>query len=224
VAFAGTVTTGPVESVTVTVNDAAPALPRVSVAVQLTCVAPSANVAPFVGLHVTATTPSTLSVAEAVKLTAAPVGLVASTVALAGTVMTGPLVSATVTVNDAAALLPRASAALQLTVVAPSANVSPLAGLHVTATAPSTLSVAEVVKLRAAPVGLVASTVALAGTVITGPVVSVTVTVKEAAALLPRVSLAVQLTGVVPSGKVVPLPGVQVTATLPSTASVAVAV
>ena len=78
--------------------------------------------------------------------------------------------------------------------------------------------------MKVAPVALVASTVAFTGTVITGPVVSVTVTLNDAAPLLPRASVVVQLTVVVPSGNVAPLVGVQVTATLPSTRSVAVAV
>ena len=71
-------------------------------AVQLTGVVPNGNVAPLAGVQVTATTPSTASVADALKLNAAPVALVASTVAFAGTVTTGPVVSVTVTVNDAA--------------------------------------------------------------------------------------------------------------------------
>ena len=70
VAFAGTVTTGPVVSVTVTVNEAAPLLPRVSVAVQLTVVAPSGNVEPLAGVQLTATLPSTMSVAVALKVKA----------------------------------------------------------------------------------------------------------------------------------------------------------
>jgi hypothetical protein len=78
--------------------------------------------------------------------------------------------------------------------------------------------------VKITPVAPVASTVALAGTVTTGRVVSVTVTVKEADPVLPRVSLAVHVTVVVPSGKVAPLAGVHVTATAPSTASLAVAV
>jgi hypothetical protein len=75
----------------------------------------------------------------------APVAPVASTLALAGTVTTGPLVSATVTVNDAAPLLPRASVAVHVTVVAPSGNVDPLAGVQVTATEPFTTSAADAV-------------------------------------------------------------------------------
>jgi hypothetical protein len=223
-AFAGTVTTGPVVSVTVTVNDAAPVFPFMSVAVQLTVVAPSGTVDPLAGVQVTARGPSTTSLADAVKLNAAPVAAVASTVAFAGTVTTGPIVSATVTVNDAIPVLPLVSVAVQFTVVAPSGNVDPLAGVQLTTTAPSTTSLAVAVKLNAAPMALVASTDAFAGTVTTGPVVSVTVTVNDAAPVFPFVSIAVQLTVVGPSGKVDPLAGVQVTARGPSTRSVAVAV
>jgi len=154
----------------------------------------------------------------------APAALVASTVTSDGTVMTGAVVSLTVTMNDAAPPLPRASVAVQFTVVGPSGKIAPLAGLHVAVTVPSTMSVADVAKLNAAPVAPVASIVALAGAVTTGPVVSLTVTMNEAAPVLPRASLAVQLTVVAPSGNVAPLAGVQVTATLPSTASLAVAV
>jgi hypothetical protein len=133
-------------------------------------------------------------------------------------------VSATVTVNDAARLLPRASVAVHVTVVWPSGNVAPLAGVQVTATLPSTRSLAVAVYVKIAPVAPVASILAFAGTVTTGPVVSVTVTVNEPAPLLPRPSVAVQLTVVGPNGNVVPLAGVQVTRVLPSTASLAVAV
>jgi hypothetical protein len=49
-----------------TVNEAEPVLPCASVAVQVTVVVPSGNVEPLTGLQVTATTPSMLSVAEAV--------------------------------------------------------------------------------------------------------------------------------------------------------------
>jgi hypothetical protein len=57
---------GGVLSVTVTVNEAEPALPWASVAAQATVVTPSGNVEPLTGLQVTATTPSMSSVAEAV--------------------------------------------------------------------------------------------------------------------------------------------------------------
>jgi hypothetical protein len=74
----------------------------------------------------------------------APVELVASTLAFAGTVTTGLVVSVTVTVNDADPVLPRVSVAVQVTVVAPSGNVDPLAGAQLTATVPSIVSVADV--------------------------------------------------------------------------------
>jgi hypothetical protein len=74
---------------------------------------------------------------------AAPAGPVASIVAFAGTVMAGGAVSLTVTVNEAEPGLPCASVAVQVTVVVPSGNVEPLAGVHATATTPSMLSVAE---------------------------------------------------------------------------------
>jgi hypothetical protein len=154
----------------------------------------------------------------------APVAPVASTVAFAGTVKTGPLVSATVTVNEAAPLLPFASVAVQFTVVGPSGNVDPLAGVQLTGREPSTASLADAVKVNAAPVALVASTVAFAGTVTTGPVVSATVTVKVAAPVLLLVSVAVHVTVVGPNGNVDPLAGAHVTTRDPSTTSVAVAV
>src|SRR5437870_10599237 len=113
---------------------------------------------------------------------------------------TGPVVSLTVTVKEAAPWLPFVSVAVHETVVAPSGKVDALAGVHVTGRGPSTTSLADAVKLNAAPVALVASTVAFAGTVTTGPVVSVTVTVNEADPALLLVSVAVQLTVVGPSG------------------------
>jgi hypothetical protein len=149
---------------------------------------------------------------------------VASSVAFAGTVTTGPTVSVTVTVKEAATLLPLVSVAVQPTVVGPSGKVEPLAGVQVTTRGPSTTSLADAVKLNTVPVALVASTVAFAGTVTTGPVVSVTVTVKEADPVLLLVSVAVHVTVVGPRGNVAPLAGVQVTATVPSTRSPAVAV
>jgi len=139
-------------------------------------------------------------------------------------VITGPVVSVTVTVNDAELWLPCASIAVHVTVVAPNGKVDPLAGVQLTATLPSRTSVADAVKVKGAPAALVASIVAFAGIVTTGPVVSVTVTVNDAAPWLPCASVAVQLTGVAPNGKVDPLAGVQLTATMPSKTSVADAV
>src|SRR3989442_9264956 len=224
VAFAGTVTTGPVVSFTVTVKVLVPALAGLSVPVHVTVVAPNGNVAPLAGVQFVATLPSSRSVAEAVKVNPAPAALVASTVPSAGTVRTGPVVSFTVTVNDAAVWLPCASVAPQVTVVAPNRNVAPLAGVQLVAIGPSSTSVADAVKVYAAPAALVASTVAFAGTVTIGPVVSVTVTVKVLVPTLAWLSVAVHVTIVAPNGNVAPLTGVQLTATLPSRRSVAEAV
>src|SRR3989454_107598 len=177
VAFAGTVTTGPVVSVTVTVKVLVPTLAWLSVAVHVTVVAPNWKVDPLAGVQLVATAPSSVSVAEAVKVNTAPAALVASTVAFAGTVTTGPVVSLTVTVKVLVPTLAWLSVAVHVTVVAPNGNVDPLAGVQLVATMPSSRSVAEAVKVNTAPAALVASTVAFAGTVTAGPVVSVTVTV-----------------------------------------------
>src|SRR5438093_789443 len=181
--FAGSVSVGGVVSRTVTVNVFVPTLPRASVALHVTVVVPIANVAPLGGVHVTASAPSTVSVADVAKLNAAPVGPVASTVALAGTVTTGAVVSLTVTVNDPVPTLARASLAVHVTVVAPIARVAPLAGVQLTETAPSTRSLAVALKVESAPVALVASAVMFAGSVSDGAVVSRTVTVKVFVAL-----------------------------------------
>src|SRR5882762_5498919 len=151
----------------------------------------------------------------------APAALVASTVAFAGTVTTGPVVSLTVTVNVLVATLAWLSVAVHVTVVAPNTNVDPLAGVQLVATGPSSASVADAVKMYTAPVEPVASTVAFAGTVTTGPVVSLTVTVKVLVPTLAWLSVAVHVTVVAPNGNVAPLAGVQLAATLPSRRSAA---
>jgi hypothetical protein len=127
------------------VNDAEPVLPFESAALQLTVVDPSGNVAPLAGAQVAATGPSMASLAEAVYVKTAPVVPVASTVAFGGTVTTGPVVSVTVTENEALPLLFFESFAVHVTVVAPSGNVAPLAGVQVAATGPSMASLADAV-------------------------------------------------------------------------------
>src|SRR5919109_913417 len=224
VTFAGTVTTGFVVSATVTVNEAEPMFPAASVALHVTVFVPRGNSAPLAGVQVAASGPSTMSVAEAVKLNVAPVAPVASTVAFAGTVTTGFVVSATVTVNEAEPMFPAASVALHVTVLVPRGNSAPLAGVQVAASGPSTVSVAEAAKLNVAPVALVASTVAFAGTVTTGFVVSATVTVNDAEPVFPAASVALHVTVFVPRGNSAPLAGTQVAASGPSTMSVAEAV
>jgi len=169
---AGGVTDGANVSTTITLNDAVRVFPCVSLAVQATVVAPSGNVDPLADVQVATTLPSTASTADAVYANAAPVGPVASTVAFAGTVMTGAVVSLTVAVNALVPAFPWLSVAVHVTVVAPSGNVDPETGVHATATLPSTASTAEAVYVNTAPVAPVASTLAFGGTVMTGGVVS----------------------------------------------------
>src|SRR3989454_12036162 len=118
-----------------------------------------------------------------------PAGPGASTVMLAGTVITGAVVSATVTVKVLLAGFAWLPTAVHVTVVAPIGNVDPLAGVQPTATVPSRMSVADAVNVKTAPAALVASTVAFAGTVTAGAVVSRTVTVKVFVPVFPCVSV-----------------------------------
>jgi hypothetical protein len=112
----------------------------------------------------------------------------------------------TLTVNPADAVLPRASLAVQVTGVVPTAKVEPEAGVQVTGTLPETRSVAVGAgQVTTAPLVLVAVTVMFAGIPDrTGGVVSTTPTVKVAVAGLPAASEAEQVTVVVPSGKTDP--------------------
>ena len=92
---AGTVTAGAPASPTVTTNAAVPALPAVSVALQLTVVVPIPNVDPEAGAHVAVGDPSTASVEPALNVTGAPDADVASTMTSVGTDTTGGVVSCT---------------------------------------------------------------------------------------------------------------------------------
>ena len=134
---------GLVVSCTVTVKLSLPVLPAASVAEQITGVVPSGKVDPEEGEQLGVTVPSTRSRADAVKVTTAPEGPVASAVMPAGIVIAGAVVSWTVTVKLSLVLLPRESLAEQLTVVITIGNVEPEIGEQVGATVPSTISVAE---------------------------------------------------------------------------------
>jgi hypothetical protein len=137
-------------------NDAEPVLPALSVAEQVTFVDPIANVLREAGLQVGVIEPSTISEAEAVNVTTAPLGPVALTVMLAGTATTGGVFCSTVTEKVPVAVFSALSVAEQDTVVVPSGNVEPDAGVHVTGTEPSTRSDAEAVNVTTAPPALVA--------------------------------------------------------------------
>jgi hypothetical protein len=113
---------------------------------------------------------------------------------------------------------------VQVTVVVPSGNRLPDAGMQVTATSESALSVAVGVGYVAtAPLAEQATMLMLAGQVMVGFVVSrATVTVKLQVVLLVQSSVAVQVTVVVPGGKRLPEGGEHVTVTFVSALSVAV--
>src|SRR5712692_855790 len=139
-------------------------------------------------------------------------------------VTTGGVVSWTTTVAEAVPVLPAASMAEQVMVVLPSGKVLPEAGAHVGVSEPDTASVAVAAYAIAAPLGPVASTGLMAGTVTTGAVVSWTTTVAMAEPTLPAVSVAVQVMAVLPSAKVLPEEGEQLGVSEPDTVSAAVAV
>jgi hypothetical protein len=89
----GSVNFGGVLSATVTLKEAEPTLPALSVTEHVTVVEPNMNVEPDEGVQVGVKEPSTASNAEAVNATTAPAGPVASTVISAGTVTTGAVLS-----------------------------------------------------------------------------------------------------------------------------------
>ena len=137
----GTVKTGATVSLTMTLNVfGSDVLPAASDAVHLTVVLPSANVEPLGGTHATVGCGVTASVADVAKVTTAPLALLASAVMVPGTVRDGAVLSRTLTVNDPVVWLLASSVAVQLTVVVPTANVPPLAGVQLTVTVGSTAS------------------------------------------------------------------------------------
>ncbi len=138
--------------------------------------------------------------------------------------MAGPVVSTTVTTKPAEPVLPAASVIEQVTVVVPSAKTDAEEGGQVgRAGAVDGVGGRGGEASRRRRRRSVASAVMSAGTVTAGAVVSSTVTMNDPVPVLPAASVAEQLTVVVPRANT-PAGGVQVTSTLPSTRSVAVAV
>jgi hypothetical protein len=90
---AGTVTVGAVVSTTVILKLLLAGFPLESVTEHETVVSPSEKVSPEFALQVGVNAPSTASLAETLKSTAAPDGPVASAVILDGTRITGAIVS-----------------------------------------------------------------------------------------------------------------------------------
>lgn len=150
---------GAVVSLTVTVNAFEPALAAASVEEQVMVVTPSGKTEPETRLAVGEETQVTVRVevtasaaVDAAKVTVAPFVLIASTTWLAGVVMTGAVVSLTVTVKTFwSAALVAASCALHVIVVTPRGkidpDVRPVVGeeTQVTVTGLVTASVAETV-------------------------------------------------------------------------------
>lgn len=213
-------------SCTVTENCFVLVLPRASLAEHPMLLVPSANVDPDAGKQFTGTDPSTTSLAVGdVQVAIAPLGAVASRIKFDGKpLMTGGVVSRTMTVNLPLLLLPCPSVAEQLTVVDPSGNTEPDDGAQITATVPSTRSFAVGPDhVTTAPDAEVASAVMLDGRLlINGGVVSFTVTTNDPAAVLPAASVALHCTVTLPTANCDPDAGVHSTGTVPSTLSVAV--
>src|SRR3954465_11851838 len=105
-------------------------LPAASVAVQFTVVSPRAKVLPDFGSQTGVMAPSTASLAEESKLTAAPSGPVASLMIESARTRTGFVVSLMMTLTPAVALLPAPSVAVHDTRVVPTGNEEPDAGVQ----------------------------------------------------------------------------------------------
>jgi hypothetical protein len=199
-------------------------LPAVSVARHVTVVVPKVKVAPERGPHTGVSGPSTASLAVTLNVTVAPAPLAASIVRFDGIINTGGVVSSTLTLKLAVAVLPAASVERQVTVVSPNANSVPERGEHTGTMAPSTTSEALAEKVTVAPLFAVALVEKSSGTFSAGALVSDTLTTNELFAVLPALSVAVQRTVVLPNGKVEPDGALHVGAMAPSTASRAEAV
>jgi len=157
-----------------TANDTLLELPRESVALQLTEVVPSANMAPGAGEQEVGSGPSMSSTAVGDEYpTGAPFGPTASAVTTDGMLLNaGPSLSRTVTVKLAVAPLPESSEALHFTVVAPKGKRLPDEGSQLGVTLPSTASLAETENETLVPEVLVAWTLIGFGTEIEGGFVS----------------------------------------------------
>ena len=136
--------TGASLSSTVTLKLGLAVFPLLSADVQVTVVSPSGKVEPEAGAQLTGRGPSTASVAAGLNVTAAPPGPVALAVIgpLGKPLITGAVVSRTVTLKVLPVELPRLSADVQVTVVSPSGKVESEACAQSTGRGPSTASVA----------------------------------------------------------------------------------
>src|SRR5262249_54815314 len=159
-----------------------------------TVVVPRGMVEPDAGSHPEAVTVSSGSLNVTEYVTVAPAELVASTSKSAGGMITGGRSSAgTLTGKGAQPGLPGASVAVHVTSVVPSGNKDPDAGMQLTGTGPSTMSLAVGLEyVTTSPVGGPLPRTMSAGTPArAGGVVSTTFTANDACALFPWVSVAV---------------------------------
>jgi hypothetical protein len=214
---------GPSLSRTVMVKLAVALLPESSEALHFTVVAPNGKMLPDEGSQLGVTLPSTASVAETEKETLVPAVLEASALIAFGTEIDGGFVSSTVILKLSLELFPESSVAVHFTVVEPSLNIAPEAGVHTGITLPSMASDAVALNVTFAPDGPVASAVMSLGTVTTGGFVSLTVTVNVPRPVLPASSVALHVTVVFPTLKPLPEAGVHEAVSLPLTLSEAVA-
>jgi hypothetical protein len=121
---------GAVLSLTVTVNVQVAVLPEPSVATLVTVVVPVLKKLPEAGVETTLTVPQ-LSVAVTLKLTVAPqLPEAEATDIFCGQVITGKVVSTTVTTKLQLVELPNVSVATLVTVVLPTGNTLPDAGVE----------------------------------------------------------------------------------------------
>src|SRR5262249_23996874 len=134
----GAVITGGVVSFTVTVNVFDEWLPAASIAVTVTVVVPTANVAPDAFEKLNVTGPTASVAVGAAYVTAPPAAVFPSPVRFALTdVITGAVVSRTVTVKVFVAVFPCPSVAVTVTVFTPRAKVVPEACEYVIVTGPT---------------------------------------------------------------------------------------
>jgi hypothetical protein len=181
VVSAGQVMLGASSSTTVMIWSQVLLLPHSSVAVQVRVMTLSCGQLPaaVLSLSVIAGAVSQLSVAVAVPVAVELLSSSQLTVALAGQVITGAVLSVTVMAWSQVALLPQSSVAVQVRVMTLSPAQLPLAALSlsVAVTLLSQLSVAVAAPVAVELLSPSQSTVASAGQVIAGAVLSVTVIV-----------------------------------------------
>ena len=217
----GTLGAGGLRSFPTTVNEPRVELPAASAAVQDTVWVPTTTTKPGAGLQRTATGPSIASTAETSfeYENAEPIAAVTGEL---GTVRTGPVRSVATTENDALALFPAASVAVQSTTCDPTGKAVPDGGVQDTETLASTLSIArtDLSNENGTPAEAVKGRV---GTVKAGLVRSLTFTWNDPRTVVPPESVTSQRTSVLPSANFEPESGKQETASLESIRSAAVA-